>query len=226
MSSGKYAHKIVIVGASGHGKSIYEAARCGEQYDVVGFVDDADEVESPIRNCPLLGKCQDLPRLIQRHSIAGGIVAIGDNFVRAKCMKVIRGILPDFDFVSIIHPSATVSADVDIGAGTCILGAALVNIHCRVGEGCIINTGSQLDHDGYLGDYVSLAPGAILGGDVRVDEYSAVSIGVTIIHGIRVGAHTVVGAGSVVVKDLPASVLGYGVPTKVVRSRKPSEPYL
>jgi acetyltransferase-like isoleucine patch superfamily enzyme len=36
----------------------------------------------------------------------------------------------------------------------------------------------------------------------------------------------VVGAGSLVLKDLPAGVVGYGSPARVTRNRQTDEPYL
>lgn len=35
--------------------------------------------------------------------------------------------------------------------------------------------------------------------------------------GVTIGDNTVIGAGSVVTKDIPANVVAYGIPCKVIR---------
>ena len=221
----KRLRTIVIIGASGHGKSVYEAVSCGHQYRVAGFIDDSEAAVSSIKNCPVLGRIEDINKIIKTHHICGGIVAIGDNYIRQKCMLRIQTLVPGFEFVSIIHPSATISVNSLVGEGTCVLGASFININCRVGRGCILNTGSILEHDCELGDYASLAPGVCVGGNVSIGQYSAISIGATLIHDLSVGNNTLVGAGSVIVRDLPENVIAYGVPGKIIRNRKLGESY-
>lgn len=41
--------------------------------------------------------------------------------------------------------------------------------------------------------------------------------GVTVLPGVSIGDNSVIGAGSVVTKDIPANVVAYGVPCKVIR---------
>lgn len=41
--------------------------------------------------------------------------------------------------------------------------------------------------------------------------------GCIILPGVSIGDNTVIGAASVVTKDIPANVLAYGVPCKVIR---------
>ena len=45
-------------------------------------------------------------------------------------------------------------------------------------------------------------------------------------HGIAIGENTVIGAGAVVVADIPADVVAYGNPCRVIRPRRLGEPYL
>lgn len=41
--------------------------------------------------------------------------------------------------------------------------------------------------------------------------------GVCVMPGVTIGDNTVIGAGSVVTKDIPANVVAYGIPCKVIR---------
>jgi len=45
-------------------------------------------------------------------------------------------------------------------------------------------------------------------------------MGANIVDGIQIGADTIIGAGSLVTKDVPAGVIAYGNPCRVVRARE------
>lgn len=64
----------------------------------------------------------------------------------------------------------------------------------KMGEECIINTCSSVDHDCIIGNYVHVSVGSHLAGTVKI------------------GNRTWVGAGAVVIKDIEKSGTYIGVP--------------
>ena len=60
----------------------------------------------------------------------------------------------------------------------------------------------------------------------RIAKYAAVCLGSTVVDRVSIGENTVVGSGSLVTRSLPANVLAYGAPAKVVRKRKLGERFL
>ena len=54
-----------------------------------------------------------------------------------------------------------------------------------------------------------------------------IGAGSTILGGVTIGDNTIIGAGSVVTKDIPANVVAFGVPCKVIReiTEKDKEKY-
>ena len=74
--------------------------------------------------------------------------------------------------------------------------------------------------------FVSLGPGVTTGGRVCIGTRSLIGQGASVIQGVSIGADTVVGAGALVLEDLPDSVLAFGHPVRVIRSRKADEPFL
>lgn len=217
---------IVIVGSSGHAKVISDIVQQEGKYNLVGFIDMFRSVGEKTLGYPIIGKEEDLPDLIHRYALSGAIVAIGDNHVRSKVVANINKISPNLKFVSTIHPDASIATGVSIGDGTVVMAGALINPCSSIGRFCILNTNSSLDHDSVLEDFASLAPGATTGGNCRIGKFSAISIKATLIHGIHIGEQTVVGAGSLVIKSIESCVVAYGVPSKVIRSRKPGDKYL
>jgi len=215
--------RIVIVGASGHGRVALDAARCQDRVELVGWTDTFVVAGTELAGLRVLGKPADLNDLAREHRIDGYFLGISDNSTRAKVHEMIRQLRPDLEFMSIVHPAAVVARDVDVGAGTLILAGAVVNTNCQIGTGCIINTRASLDHDGVMHPWSCLLPGVVTGGNVEIGEYSCVCLGCTVAHKVHIGAHTVIGAGSVVLADVPPLSLAYGVPARVVRSRLPGD---
>lgn len=218
--------KIVVFGASGHAKVILDIVRRQGTFEVVGLLDEHKQPGFVCSGHEVLGTTQDLPDLINRHSISGAIVAIGDNWVRARVVNEIRARCPEVEFVTAIHPAAVVACDVPVSEGTVIMAGAVVSPGARIGEFCILNTRSSLDHDSEMDSYSSLGPAAVTGGAVRIGAFSHIAIGATLVQDVVIGQHTVIGAGAVVFKSMPDEVVAYGTPARVVRPRKPGDRYL
>jgi sugar O-acyltransferase (sialic acid O-acetyltransferase NeuD family) len=215
--------RIVLVGASGHGRVALDAARCQDRFDLVGWTDTFVAAGTELAGLQVLGKPADLDALAREHRLDGYFLAISDNTTRAKVHDMIQTIRPGLELFSILHPASVIARDVEVGAGTLVLAGAVVNTNCRIGTGCIVNTRASLDHDGILHSWSCLLPGVVTGGNVEIGEFSCVCLGATLAHKVHVGAHTVIGAGSVVLADVPPLSLAYGVPARVVRSRQPGE---
>jgi len=218
--------RIVVYGASDHGKYTIDILERQGEFEVAGVIDDSAEVGTEIYGYPILGRGTELSVIAESEGVVGGVVAVGDNFVRHRIAQRIRQALPRFRFVRAIHPSAVIGRDVSIGEGTVMMAGAIVNGSSAVGRHCFIATKASLDHDSAMADFTSLSPNATTGGRVTIGTFSTVSIGATVKHGVSIGEHSVIGAGATVLKDVPPRVVAYGSPCKVVRSREPGDRYL
>lgn len=218
--------KVLIIGASGHGKVIIEAIELNKEYEIVGFVDSFKDKGEKVLGYEILGKEDIIPDLVQRGVVTKGVIAIGDNWTRGLMYNKVKDLVPDFEYITVIHPDAIVSPYSTIGRGTVILASGTVNTDAVVGDFCIINTNANFGHDGIMQDFSSLAPGVTTGGTVYVGEYTAVSIGVSVIQNTSIGKHSVIGAGAVVTNEIKDYVVAYGVPAKVIRKRKKDDSYL
>jgi sugar O-acyltransferase (sialic acid O-acetyltransferase NeuD family) len=217
---------IVIFGSSGHGSVVLDCLEREGKYNVVGFLDSFKKKGRRHCGYPILGNAFDLPYLMDKHEVYGGIVAIGDNWIRSTIVDRIAEVVPNFTFISAIHPSAIIGRDVKIGKGIAIMPGVILNANSQVNDFCILNTCSSLDHDGLMEEYSSLAPKVCIGGGFSIGKFSAICLGTQIIENVRIGQHTVVGAGSLVVMDIDSYSLAYGAPAKVIRKRNKGEAYL
>ena len=217
---------IVIYGASDHGRYTIDIVERAGRDRVVGVIDDRTPVGTELYGYPVIGSGAELVALKEQYGFTGGLVAIGDNWVRRRVASDIRALDPTFEFPTAIHPFTSIGRDASIGEGTVIMAGAVVNGSCIVGAHCFIATKASLDHDSRLGDAASMSPDATTGGRVSVGTCSTLSIGSTVIHGITIGDHTVIGAGSTVVSDIGDCVVAFGTPCRPVRERAIGDRYL
>jgi len=217
---------IIVVGSSGHARVVIDIVEREGRCRIVGLLDASRAAGERTLGYEVLGRETDLALLASRHAIAGVIVAIGDNAVRASSVARLEALCPGLSFSRAVHPGARIARDVSIGDGTVVMAGASVNPCCRIGRHCILNTNCSLDHDSVMEDFASLAPGVSTGGNCHIGAHSAVGIGATLIQGIQVGPHTVIGAGAIVLKSVPAFKVAYGSPARVIRDRAAGDRYL
>ncbi|HLQ43276.1 MAG TPA: acetyltransferase, partial [Planctomycetaceae bacterium] len=148
------------------------------------------------------------------------------NWIRSQIVERLRSLCPRLTFVSAVHPSAQIARGVNLGAGSVVMAGVAINSDSAIGEFCIVNTNSSVDHDNRLGPFSSLAPQVATGGNVTVGDFTAISIGAVILQGRQVGQHSVIGAGAVITRDVPDLTVAYGVPAKPIRARTAGEKYL
>jgi sugar O-acyltransferase (sialic acid O-acetyltransferase NeuD family) len=218
--------KVLLVGARGHARAVADVIKAESRYQVAGLIDSFQEPGAICFEYKVLGGEKDVSRICNELRISHMFVAIGDNFQRESMIERIKKVLPNIHFISPKHPSVVLGSDVEIGEGTVIMPGVIVVSGSSIAEGCLLNTASSLDHDCAMKRCSSLAPGVAIGGRVYIGARSSIGIGASVKNDIRIGSDTVIGAGAVVVKDIPDNVLAYGVPCRVMRLRRPDEPYL
>ena len=197
--------KLIIIGASGHGKVISDIARLNGYEEIEFFDDDIN-----LHDC----NGWSVKGTVNQASETQGdlFVAIGNAELRERIMNRFAG----RHFPVLIHPSAVVAHGVNIGEGSAVMAGAVINSGARVGKGCIINTSSSVDHDCVVGDYTHISVGAHLGGTVTVGSRTWIAIGVSVINNIDICDGCMVGAGSVVVKSIEKPGTYVGVPAKLI----------
>ncbi|CAG2137378.1 acetyltransferase [Cupriavidus numazuensis] len=214
---------IVIIGAGGHAKSVIDVVETQRKHHIVGLVDTSPREVMGYR---VLGDETALPMIVREYRIDGALIAIGDNSVRAQVAERIRALCPELRFPAAIHPATSIGRGTTIGEGSVVMAGAVINTCTTLGRHCIINTGACVDHDCEVGDYASLAPGIVTGGECKIGAFAAIGLGANLIHGITIGDDVIIGAGSLVARDIEPLTVAYGVPAKVVRTRRHGERYL
>ena len=221
----KILKNIIIFGSGNTSRVVIDIAKKENKYKIVGLIDNFNEKGIKLLGYEVIGDESNLNKLIKNYKVYGGLVAVGDNYLRFKIVQNIKELCPNFNFVKAVHPSSIISSDVMIGDGSIIVGGVIINSNANIGNHCFLNTNSSIDHGSIMEDFSSIAPGVAIGGDVIIHTFSAISLGANVINRIRIGEHSVIGAGSTVLNDIPSFVVAYGTPCKVVRSREKGEKY-
>jgi sugar O-acyltransferase (sialic acid O-acetyltransferase NeuD family) len=197
-------NRLIIIGAGGHGKVIADAA-LKNGYTNICYIDDYAKGE--IMGFHIIGTCEDIERLNDENT--DFIIGIGKNSIRKTIAET-----HDLNWVSIVHPSAQIALNAEIGKGTVVMANAVVNAGATIGEHCIINTGAIIEHDNVIENYAHISPNASLGGTVRVGSLTHVGIGATVKNNTEICSDCTIGAGAVVVKNINEPGTYIGVPVR------------
>lgn len=207
--------KIIVVGAGVHGRVVADAARASGAV-VLGYADE-DPAKRGSVVCDLQVLATTLDEICQlgRDRRARVALGVGDNAARSR---VYRELLDaGVEIATVVHPAAVLSSTARIGRGSVLFAGAIVNPGATIGEDVIVNTAATAGCDCRIGDHGHLSPGSHLGGTVEVGEGAHLGIGAVVRNRVVIGAWSVIGAGAVVVRDIPARVVAFGVPARVIR---------
>ena len=202
--------KLLIIGASGHGKVVADIALQMEKWQSVSFLDDDVTIKESM-GIEVIGKAMDAVNYISEYDI---FVAIGNNKTREKMQNDLEEFSTNIP--TLIHPSAIIGRQVQLEWGTVVMAGVVINCCTKIGKGCIINTGATIDHDNVIEDYVHISPGVNLAGTVKVGKGTWLGIGSIVCNNISITSRCLIGAGAVVVRDINETGTYVGVPIKRV----------
>lgn len=201
-------NRLIIVGASGHGKVVADIAKLSGCRDIV-FLDNNPEIKE-CAGYPVLG-----PDTMVKDLEGDLFIAVGNAEIRRRLMDRETG----RSFPVLIHPSAVIAEGVKIGDGTVVMAGTVVNPDTKIGKGCIVNTSSSIDHDCVVEDFSHIAVGAHLCGTVHVGKGTWIGAGATVSNNVDICGNCMIGAGAVVVKDIKEPGTYVGVPAKLKGER-------
>lgn len=204
--------RLIMIGASGHGKVCAEIARLSKSYSEIIFLDDSPLVKK-CGEYDVVGTSSNFYKYISGETEF--FVSIGNHEHRQQ----IQGKIEDAGgtLATLIHPDAVISEDVCIGTGTVIMPGVVINPGTKMGTGVIINTSSSVDHGCIVGDWSHVSVGTHICGTVEIGDKCWIGAGVTVSNNIKICNEVVIGVGAVVVKNIGKSGTYVGVPAKKIK---------
>ncbi|MCI4668050.1 MAG: acetyltransferase [Bacteroidia bacterium] len=205
--------KLVIVGAGGFGRELYQLItdinQNGGDLEVLGFVDNSIPIKLP-KQVSVLGTDQwAFKHLNKNHFFTLGL---GNSRIRQKLSKtyLAAGLNP----INLIHPDVHIGYNFILGEGNIICAGTIITTDVKIGNFVNINLQCTLGHDCRLGNFVSLHPGVRISGNVEIGAGTEVGTGAILLPGVKVGENCTIGAGAVVTKNCEAGKTYVGIPAR------------
>lgn len=208
--------RLLIVGAGAQARYVIETARRNQRFDVIGLIDtfeNRDYWGREIDGIQVLGGAAVLDQITPAADLAV-VLAVAD--VQKKQGLAAALARRGHRFMSIVHSTAVLATDVEVGVGTIVNSAVVIERGTRIGSHVIIHAGCVIEHDNVVEDYANIAPAVVTAGRVRIELGATVFTGARIIPDVVIGKYAVVGAGAVVLKSVAQGSTVVGVPAREI----------
>lgn len=202
--------KLLIVGASGHGRVIFDIAQEIGIYEEIYFLDDDEKWMQTDEK--VIGNSEFAVSHKEEFDV---IIAVGNPVIRKRIQE--RYEKAGVSLVTLVHPKAVLPNNIiKVGKGSVIMAGAVIQADVAIGTSVIVNTSASVDHECKIGNYVHISVGSHLAGNVEIGNNSWIGIGAVVSNNIRICDSVSVGAGAVVVRDIAESGTYVGIPAKKI----------
>ena len=159
--------KLVILGFGGYGKTIEDIVLSAQLFDEIIFLDDNAENER------VAGRCMDFRNYISDETWF--YPAFGNNNLRIEWLNMMNG--EGAQIATIIHPSAYIGRNTEIGKGCAVLPNAVINTTAVIKQGCIVNFGAIVDHDVTIEKGVHIGLNGVVKAYNRIPPFAKIEAG-------------------------------------------------
>jgi len=205
---------LIIVGAGGFGReALYLAIEINKVrpiWNILGFIDDNLNALDDIKcDYKIIGKITDWqPK--ETEVFAMGVAAPRTKEILSNLL-ISRGA----EFVSLIHPKATVQPFTKIGIGCVIGGRSTIGDNTTIGDFVHI-AGSMVGQDSVIGDF-STTTGFANIASAKIGKRVFVGSHAVILNHLSVGDDAFISAGSIVFTKIKSGTKVFGYPAKKIK---------
>lgn len=151
--------KYVIYGAGGHARVLRNLLTSTDSSaELLCFFNDAEKPHEVDGTVVFPYSAAVFPEAVM-------LLGIGSAKIRKSLAEKVS-----HRIATLIHPSAFIADDVELGEGTVVLPQAVIQSGAKIGKHVIINSHVCVDHDAVVEDYVTTYPGVYIGGEALVGE--------------------------------------------------------
>jgi len=216
----KDLQKLVLVGGGGTSSDvialILSINKDSPRYEILGLLDDGCPVGTMRSGFPVLGGLNANTSFAEDVHF---VDCLGSTRSYLKREAILNNAGFNLDrFETIIHPSAFIATNAQIGLGTIVYPNVVVLSNVIIYQHVIVLSGVVLNHDVSIGDWSIVASGAMLSGAVKIGRTCYLGSGSSIREGIKIHEGSLIAMGAAVVTDVAEYQVMAGVPAKVLRS--------
>lgn len=219
---------LILLGGSGNALDVLDAIRQINEasgrsiFRCVGILDDNSRLTGKeLGNTRILGPVSEAASWPDAYFI--NAVGSPANFHRREDIVGASGIRPE-RFITLLHPSASISSTARIGPGSVVLQNVCIGHDARIGSHVIILPNTVISHGAAIGDFTCIAAGVCLAGDTKVGEACYLGAHTAVRGKVHIGDTCLTGMGSVILKNVPSNSVVVGNPARYLRPVLPAGP--
>ena len=208
---------MIIIGAKGHAKEIYDILNI-ENYPSIFFFDDVtNDIDSHLYSIEILKSLETATLELSKNPEF--ILGLGGAIHRYNLYTTFikyRG-TP----ISVIAKNSQISTHCVLGKGLNIMPFSNINANSTIGDGSLINSHVSVHHDCEIGQFVELSPGSRVLGNCKIGNFTTIGSNAVILPKITIGNNVTVAAGAVVTTDVPDNCMVAGIPAIIKKELPP-----
>lgn len=207
--------ELLLISASGLAREVLATVRSSGRYDVVGFLDDDEEMSRiELDGAPVLGSIDDAVR----YPHAFLLVCVDSGRPRQTVVERLSAMgIGTARYATLIDPTVRMSDGCRIGRGSILLQNVTLTASVTLGAHVVAMPGVTFTHDDVVDDYATFAAGTSLGGGVRIGRAADLGMNSSVRERTSVGAYATVGMGAAVLTNVPDGETWVGVPAQQER---------
>lgn len=203
---------LIIIGAGGLGRETLQWAKDinknNLQWNILGFIDDN---QNALGGCkcshPIIGTIKNWKPKKEEVFIC----AIAAPQLKEQMVVLLKN--KGAKFTNIIHPTAIIGDENEIGEGLIMYPFSRITVNTRIGN-FVTLLSSGVGHDAEIGDYSTIFSGCLITGGAILGKRVTVSSNSVIISHKNVGKDAFIGAGSVVMRTVEVNDRVMGNPAR------------
>jgi sugar O-acyltransferase (sialic acid O-acetyltransferase NeuD family) len=190
--------KLVIYGIGYLADKIVEYNKRDGLFEILGFVDDKQNLEPTYRGLPAMHYDQFKKEYGPKDCVL--FVAIG--YVKCNYYRELvsnRVVADGYELVNYISPNAICWEGVLLGKNIFVADNAFVGHGSKIHDGVIIYEGCTFSHDTEIEPYCFVSLCAAFGGFTKLGHHSFIGLHSTVKDDVKIGAYNIVGCGTNVI---------------------------
>jgi len=205
-------YRLFIIGAGGFGREIESwISRIPEEncpWKFKGFIDDDPSLEENANQIKYMGTT-DFP-FLENDCV---LMAIANPNIKEKLFQKMSGRVK---FLTYIDPTAIIGMHAKIGEGCVICPNSIISANTVLGECVTVNLGSQVGHDAIIGSFSSLMGHVDIGGGSSIGTNCYMGTQSCLAPNVKLGNGITIGIGSVVINNIEEQGTYFGDPARKI----------
>lgn len=210
--------ELILISTSGLAREVLAMVRSSGRYDVVGLLDDDEEMTGvTVDGAPVLGGIDDAPQYTHAFLL---VCATSGKEREAVVSRLASLGIGGSRFATAVDPSVQYPEGCRIGRGSILLRNVTLTTGVSLGSHVVAMPSVTFSYDVDVSDFATFAAGASLGGGVRIGRCAYLGLNSSVRESTSVGDYATIGMGAAVLSSVPDGETWVGVPAHEIHHRQ------